>query len=347
MTFYFSRQSPDYTYTAHVSKSYSAHVAAELREVERKIFARQRLLAFIAVGSLILGCIVNELCAGDDYQETAPDSATLAFFADPNREPRPCSAALATPLKLVQSAITVCLLLMIMARFRLRVHQTHVIQHLKDRQVLMWKTKERKHVKLTAGVMMELAGELVLCCVHTVPFLAMDIKNEALGRELYYRIESLLCGFMFVRLYHVYLWQEQSVFLKYFDLEDSYLIKDFKTIKLTQECSTSHRTLAFKVAMTRNPGAIIMTIVALLLSSTTYIVRIAEGPAAMPHSKYMWNQLWVTLTQATTGYGESVPVTHIGRAAVVVVMLFMPLIIAFITASTTKSLNLTPDEVTL
>jgi hypothetical protein len=58
--------------------------------------------------------------------------------------------------------------------------------------------------------------------------------------------------------------------------------------------------------MTRNPGAIITCLVALLLSSTTYIVRIAEGPAAMPHSKYIWNQMWVTLTQATTGYGESV-----------------------------------------
>lgn len=42
-----------------------------------------------------------------------------------------------------------------------------------------------------------------------------------------------------------------------------------------------------------------------------------------------------------------VPVTHAGRAAAVVLMLFMPIIIAFITASTTKSLNLTPDETTL
>ena len=37
----------------------------------------------------------------------------------------------------------------------------------------------------------------------------------------------------------------------------------------------------------------------------------------MPHSKYLWNQMWITFTQATTGYGESVPVTHIGRFAAV------------------------------
>ena len=96
--------------------------------------------------------------------------------------------------------------------------------------------------------------------------------------------------------------------------------------------------------MTRNPGVIIMIITSLLLGSATYIVRLAEGPAGMPHSRYIWNQMWVTFTQATTGYGESVPVTHIGRGACVIVMVSMPIIIAFITASTTKSLNLTPDE---
>jgi hypothetical protein len=61
-----------------------------------------------------------------------------------------------------------------------------------------------------------------------------------------------------------------------------------------------------QVAMTRNPGFFIMTIVGILICSTTYLVRLAEGPAQQPHSKYVWNQMWVTFTQATTGYGESV-----------------------------------------
>ena len=74
--------------------------------------------------------------------------------------------------------------------------------------------------------------------------------------------------------------------------------------------------------MTRNPGSIIACAVVMLLSTTTYIVRMAEGPAAAPHSKYIWNQMWVTLTQATTGYGESVkpepacvPIHHLARAS--------------------------------
>lgn len=58
--------------------------------------------------------------------------------------------------------------------------------------------------------------------------------------------------------------------------------------------------------MTRNPGFFILTIVGLLIISTTYLVRLSEGPARQPHSRYLWNQMWVTFTQATTGYGESV-----------------------------------------
>jgi hypothetical protein len=152
------------------------------------------------------------------------------------------------PLKLAQSALTACLLIGIVVRFRLRVHQSHVIQRLKDQQVSFLKNRNAVAAgSVTAGMVLTLLVELLVCAVHTLPFFHMDVKNEALGRMLYYRSESLLCGFMFVRLYHVYLWQEQSVFLRYFNLEDSYLIKDYKTIKLTQESATSHRTLAFKV----------------------------------------------------------------------------------------------------
>jgi len=323
-------------------------IRGELREVERSIYGRQRVLAFMAIASIVIGVLINEICADGDYVEVR-DPVNAAYLDDPSRPPRECQDGRALLLKAAQSVLTLGLLVMIVLRFRLRVHQKRVVQRLKDRRVALLRNKNSKasDPKIPRSMMVKLAFEGVLCAVHTLPFLHIDIKNEALGRTLYYRSESLLCGFMFLRLYHVYLWQEQSVFLQYFNLEDSYLIKDHKTIKLTQECATSHRTLAFKVAMTRNPRKMIGTFVLLLLSSCTYIVRIAEGPAAMPHSKYIWNQMWVAITQATTGYGESVPVTHIGRFACIVVMLFMPIIIALMTASTTKALNLSPDEALL
>lgn len=215
--------------------------------MEKRIFARQRLLAFMAIGSIGLGVVINEMCAGGDYREEPPDEAYKVFLEDPDRPPRDCTAGV-VPLKLGQSALTACLLIGIVVRFRLRVHQSHVIQRLKDQQVSFLKNRNSVAPgSVTAGMVLTLLAELLVCAVHTLPFFHMDFRNEALGRTLYYRSESLLCGFMFARLYHVYLWQEQSVFLRYFNLEDSYLIKDYKTIKLTQESATSHRTLAFKV----------------------------------------------------------------------------------------------------
>jgi hypothetical protein len=85
--------------------------------VERKIFVRQRLLAFLSIVTLAIGCLVNEMCAGDDYRETT-DTMYQAFLDDPSRAPRGCGNGIVSPLKLAQSALTVCLLVMIVARFR-------------------------------------------------------------------------------------------------------------------------------------------------------------------------------------------------------------------------------------
>ena len=273
-------------------------IRAELREIERKIFWCQRVLAFMTMGSLMLAVLINEICAGNDYADEEPSAEHQAFLEDPDRSERDCVSTLASTAKLAQSALTLCLLLMIVSRFGLRGQQTSVLQRLRDRQVSVFKPRQA-YAQRWPGVIPLLyrAGELGVCAVHTLPWFYRDFSNEAMGRRLFYRSESLLCGFMFLRLYHVYLWLEQSVFLTYFDLEDSYLLKDVKTIQLTLECDTSHTVLAFKVAMTRNPLKIILLMVALLLGSTTYIVRIAEGPAGQAHSKYLWNQMWVTFTQ--------------------------------------------------
>ena len=74
--------------------------------------------------------------------------------------------------------------------------------------------------------------------------------------------------------------------------QDSYMVGDHATIVMSQESATSHRTLAFKVAMTRNPGSIVLFVIFLLLGSMSYIMRIAEGPAYMPHSIYIWDQMY-------------------------------------------------------
>ena len=187
-------------------------IRGSLRELERQIFARQRLLAFTSTSSLIVGCMINEMCAGDDYHETPLDAVLQAALDDPERPARECQTAAVTALKLAQSAITVCLLVIILMRFKLRVRQVQVKQRLEDREVAMLKRRSDETYQTPASLVWRLVIELVLCAVHTAPSMQpLELRTEALGRKLYYRSESLLCGFMFVRLYHVYLWQEQRV----------------------------------------------------------------------------------------------------------------------------------------
>lgn len=187
-------------------------IRSELRDLERKIFIRQRILAILAICSLVLGCVLNEMCAGEDYDELPLPPDQQAFLDNPDRPARECKGMLVTTLKLTQSALTACLLVMIVARFNLRILQIHVKQRLQDNEVATLKRGKLNKSQTPGIVVLQLVMELVLCAVHTLPGIQpVELRMEALGRKLYYRSESVLCGFMLVRLYHVYLWQEQRV----------------------------------------------------------------------------------------------------------------------------------------
>ena len=115
-------------------------------------------------------------------------------------------------------------------------------------------------------------------------------------------------------------------------------------VKLTQESSLFNTRLALKLAVCRNPVSTILSALSILLITQTYLLRLAEGPAYTPHSVYVWDAVWVVFSQATTAYGAAPPATHIGRLAVVIATMCMPLVIATMTSLSTRALMLTPDE---
>ena len=44
-----------------------------------------------------------------------------------------------------------------------------------------------------------LAIEVFISSIHTAPFVTYDYSTEMLGKRIYYRLDSILCGFMFLR----------------------------------------------------------------------------------------------------------------------------------------------------
>mgnify|MGYP001303068913 CR=1 FL=1 len=157
-------------------------IRAELREIERKIFWCQRVLAFMTMGSLMLAVLINEICAGNDYADEEPSDQHQAFLEDPDRPERKCVSALASTAKLAQSALTLCLLLMIVSRFGWRGQQTSVLQRLRDRQVSVFKPREAYAQRWPGAIpLLYLAGELGVCAA----------ERAACGRRVHRLLEYL------------------------------------------------------------------------------------------------------------------------------------------------------------
>ncbi len=51
---------------------------------------------------------------------------------------------------------------------------------------------------------MKLGVEVLVSLIHTAPFVAMDMTQIQRGRRIVYRLETVLCALMFVRVYHVW-----------------------------------------------------------------------------------------------------------------------------------------------
>lgn len=52
---------------------------------------------------------------------------------------------------------------------------------------------------------------------------------------MFYRFESIICCAMMLRLYHVWKWLYLSAFLHFFDMQDTYLLQDARTIAMLRQ----------------------------------------------------------------------------------------------------------------
>ena len=105
-----------------------------------------------------------------------------------------------------------------------------------------------------------------------------------------HRSESVLCAAMFLRIYLVWRWFIFHSFLQYSNMEASYVVKDWKTLKLLQKAaskSSARALLAIKFAMKLHPKQILVSLYWILILCVTYIVRLGDGPARREH-RHVW-----------------------------------------------------------
>ena len=194
----------------------------QIRELTAMLKSRQTLLAVLAVLSLFLGVMINELCVAGDYIDRPLTAEEEKYMDSLSKNPRKCNKPIADFLKLVQSLMTAVIMGLVIVQYKLTTQKESSKESLlmKDRKQLAEGGKGTpKAFNLSIGSRLGLYLELVINDVHTVPFLNYDCPLEMSGTTVYYRLESILCALMLLRLYHAWRWVHMKVQFRYFNLE--------------------------------------------------------------------------------------------------------------------------------
>ena len=204
----------------------------------------------------------------------------------------------------------------------------------------------------TSRLLRKLRGNLVTVCVwiplnliHPVPMISRLISTAQLGLRPVYRLEALIAAFMVLRVIHVYVLFKWKLVILYLNLDASLLIRNEGAVHLLNDSGMSQATLALKISLMRNPGLIIMLAWLVLICTCAVVIRVSESTAGVDSSPYVWDQLWLVITTATTtGYGDLVPQTHFGRFGSVVCMVSGPVLVSVMTATLSRSMTLSRRE---
>jgi len=109
---------------------------------------------------------------------------------------------------------------------------------------------------------------------------------------------------MFLRIYLVWRWFIFHSFLQYSNMEASYVVKDWKTLKLLQKVaskSSARALLAIKFAMKLHPKQILVSLYWILILCVTYIVRLGDGPARREH-RHVFHHVGADVCQSNATY---------------------------------------------
>jgi len=322
----------------------AVHIADESR-IHRDIqhlsgmaYRVQRNLALICVFHASLSVWINELCSGREY--VAEEERIYLVLLEE------CQYSYAEYLKVFQIFVTLFLLRQLLQLTRRALSIKQLEQELIERRRSKYASGPLHRVTMwTPEIMCKFLLEFILCVPTNIPFVHGRVAVSMRDMEVSYRLEAIVCAVTFLRLYHIWRWLHSQVYFRFFNLEESYLLQDKETITQLEDSGTSYKFLALKVAISRQPLRVIGVFAVTLISVVSYLIRLAEGPAGQDHSGPMLDQVWfVIVSLTTTGYGDIVPSTDVGRVAAVFVMAIGPVVTAFITATTTRSLSLTGDE---
>jgi len=342
------------------SVDFSKIVAANpysMRGLQQRVHTMQLRVCILAMVGLLSGVMVNEWC-WLGYIPTAEEEMGFCSRAGSIETPLDCSKAggkwtdgfsspllreggqrcrnpdepqtylIGLSLKIFISAVTGILLFSIFHLYECIAielcFRNHLEYHREFVDVPFW----------NLGLLPEFLLEFLVCFVHPGPRLHFNLTVEARGRLSIYNSESILVAWMFMRLYTLWRYYREWMFMRYTS-------KNFAS-RLSDVSMDSK--LAIKAILADVPFQSISFLFLLMTFTLAYLVRIAEAPANMEHI-YFWNQLWLIVVTATsTGYGDLYPLTHLGRFVCTLAMIAGIVLTAVLITTVSTNLELNAGE---
>ena len=168
---------------------------------------------------------------------------------------------------------------------------------------------------------------------------------QALNRQSTYQFEDLIVILMFARLWQVWKCFKLNFFRRHFEQTIFLLGNQRSIIDMFLHRRDFSHALAIKMLFRKTPLLSISTLVCGLFMVSAYCMRVAESSTNEVHSKYYWNNIWlVVVTFCTVGYGDTYPLTHLGRMVAVIVMGCGIVIASVMTAALMRYIELSRSE---
>jgi hypothetical protein len=196
----------------------------------------------------------------------------------------------------------------------------------------------------STGLIWKLIFELLLCAIHTPPFLqnlnlSFYSDNGTLNKV---DIDLFISSAIPLRVYLVF---------RYYTFYSSWA--DDRAEKICNDCNTlGGISFAIKAELKERPYTVVGVLMLMSILIFGHALRNVEVCFMQNKSadkfqdwSYVWNGFWcIIITILTIGYGDFYPQTVVGRCIAVVAVLWGTFLISLMVVSLTISVEFTPQE---
>jgi len=298
-------------------------------KIERSMVHTQHVTTVVAFLGIFFALVEDDACFAScvHYEDRVCLGSEGCCLA-----PRPPTCDLYSPsLKAIISLSTLIFILCLARVYQLEARFIALRNHI-------WTGSPLKHNSFRqTGLLGSFLVELLIGIIHVPPVISFSVDIAFQKKVATYRIESLVCLFMFVRLFQLWKSFKGQFFLKHAAV--------VKTIASQLYRTHLGSAFALKSALEDHPTKAIGVFFALYSLTAAYFIKIAEAPVQVSLTSYYWNSCWfIVVTMTSTGYGDMTPVTHVGRAIAVLSMIVGALITAVLTSAAVVQLSLSSAE---